>query len=296
MTWVNAVIQGLLLGGQYALIACGLSLTFGVMRIVNLAHGDLAVCGAYLALVLSTALGVPVWYTLPLLLPAAFVAGVALQTLLFGRALRHGVLAPVLVTFGLSIMIENLLQVAATSDPRGLAGGSLALASFRIGSHITVSWLFMTAFLTACAVLSGLQLLLSHTSWGRKVRATADDLDTARLVGIKVRPVFAGVAGIAVATAALAGVFIGTIGTFDPYQGTNSLIFAFEAVVIGGIGSLWGTLVGGMVLGVTQVVVGQVNQAYAVLAVQLLFLAVLAVRPNGLFGRHQAARKAGALG
>jgi branched-chain amino acid transport system permease protein len=292
VSWVNSVIQGLLLGGQYALIACGLSLAFGVMRIVNLAHGDLAVCGAYLGLVLSSALGVPVWVTLPLLLPAAFAVGVALQVLLFGRALRGGVLAPVLVTFGLSVMIENLLQVAATSDPRGLAGGGLALASFRIGGQITVSWLF----LTACAVLSGLQLLLSRTSWGRKVRAAADDLDTARLVGIRVRPVFATVMGIAVATAALAGVFIGTIGTFDPYQGTNSLIFAFEAVVIGGIGSLWGTLAGGMALGVTQVVVGQVNQAYAVLAVHLLFLAVLAVRPNGLFASHQAAREAGALG
>ena len=154
----------------------------------------------------------------------------------------------------------------------------------------------MTAFLTACAVLSGLQLLLSRTSWGRKVRAIADDPDTARLVGIRVRPVFATVMGIAVATAALAGVFIGTIGTFDPYQGTNTLIFAFETVVIGGIGSLWGTLAGGMALGVTQVVVGQANQAYAVLAVHLLFLAVLAVRPNGLFVSHQAACQAGALG
>ena len=298
MTWVNAVIQGMLLGGLYALIACGLSLTFGVMRIVNLAHGDLAVCGAYLGLVLSSALGVPVWYTLPVLLPAAFAIGVALQVLLFGRALRHGVLAPVLVTFGLSVMIENLLQVAATSDPRGLNGGALALASFHLGS-ITVSWLFLAAFLTACGVLSGLQFLLSHTSWGRKVRATSDDVDTARLVGIRVRPVFATVAGIAIATAALAGVFIGTISTFDPLTGTNILIFAFEAVVIGGIGSLWGTLVGGVVMGITQVVVGEVNQAYAVLAVNLLFLAVLTVRPGGLFTSAQAAREvrdAGALG
>jgi branched-chain amino acid transport system permease protein len=214
----------------------------------------------------------------------------ALQVLLFGRALRHGVLAPVLVTFGLSVMIENLLQVAATSDPRGLNGGALALASFHIGS-ITVSWLFLAAFLTACAVLSGLQLLLSRTSWGRKVRATSDDLDTARLVGIRVRPVFATVAGIAVATAALAGVFIGTIGTFDPLTGTNILIFAFEAVVIGGIGSLWGTLVGGVIMGITQVVVGEANQAYAVLAVNLLFLAVLTVRPGGLFTSRQALRE-----
>ncbi len=296
MNWVNAVIQGMLLGGQYALIACGLSLMFGVMRIVNIAHGDLAVCGAYLGLVLSSALGVPVWVTLPLLLPAAFLTGMALQVLLFGRALRHGVLAPVLVTFGLSVMIENLLQVAATSDPRGLNGGALALASFHIGSGITVSWLFLTAFLTACTVLSCLQLLLSRTSWGRKVRATADDVDTARLVGIRVRPVFATVAGIAVATAALAGVFIGTIGTFDPLAGTNTLIFAFEAVVIGGIGSLWGTLVGGVALGVTQVVVGEINQAYAVLAVNLLFLAVLTVRPGGLFTSHQAVRELQGIG
>jgi branched-chain amino acid transport system permease protein len=298
VTWVNAVIQGLLLGGLYALIACGLSLTFGVMRIVNLAHGDLAVCGAYLGLVLSSVLGVPVWYTLPLLLPAAFVAGMGLEVLLFGRALRHGVLAPVLVTFGLSVMIENLLQVAATSDPRGLNGGALALASFHLGS-ITVSWLFLATFLTACVVLSGLQLALSRTSWGRKVRATSDDLDTARLVGIKVRPVFASVAGIAIGTAALAGVFIGTIGTFDPLTGTNILIFAFEAVVIGGIGSLWGTLVGGVIMGVTQVVVGEVNQAYAVLAVNLVFLAVLTVRPGGLFTSPREAgevRSVGALG
>jgi len=294
VTWVNAVIQGVLLGGQYALIACGLSLAFGVMRIVNLAHGDLAVCGAYLGLVLSSALGVPVWVTLPLLLPTAFAVGALLQVTLFARALRHGALAPVLVTFGLSVMIENLLQEAATSDPRGLNGGSLALASFHITSGITVSWLFMTAFLTACAVLSGLQLLLSRTNWGRQVRAIADDLDTARLVGIRVRPLFATVAGIAVATAALAGVFIGTIGTFDPLAGANTLIFAFEAVVIGGLGSLWGTLAGGVALGVTQVVVGQVNQAYAVLAVHLLFLGFLAVRPTGLFTAPSS--RLGALG
>ena len=296
MNWVNSVIQGMLLGGQYALIACGLSLTFGVMRIVNLAHGDFAVCGAYLGLVLSSAFGVPVWITLPLLLPVAFAAGLALQVLLFGRALRHGVLAPVLVTFGLSIMIENLLQVAATSDPRGLNGGALALASFHIGSSITVSWLFLTAFLTACGVLSVLQLTLSFTSWGRQVRATSDDLDTARLVGVRVGSVFATVAGISVATAALAGVFIGAIGNFNPLTGTSTLIFAFEAVVIGGLGSLWGTLVGGMALGVTQVVVGEINQAYAVLAVHLLFLAVLAVRPAGLFSSGGQARAAQVLG
>ena len=296
MTWVNAVIQGVLQGGIYALIACGLSLAFGVMRVVNLAHGDLAVCGAYLALVLSTGLGVPVWYTLPLVLPAAFVVGMGLQVLLLRRALRGGEFATVLVTFGLSVMIENLLLVGATANDRVLDTGAIGVASLRIGDQITLPWLFVAAFLTACGVLSGLQLVLSRTSWGRKVRAIADDIDTARLVGVRVGPLFATVAGIAVATAALAGVFIGAIGNFNPLTGTTMLIFAFEAVVIGGLGSLWGTLVGGIALGVTQVVVGEINQAYAVLAVHLLFLLVLAVRPAGLFPSGQQARVAQVLG
>jgi len=296
MTWVNAVIQGVLQGGIYALIACGLSLAFGVMRVVNLAHGDLAVCGAYLALVLSTGLGVPVWYVLPLVLPAAFVVGMGLQVLLLRRALRGGEFATVLVTFGLSVMIENLLLVGATANDRVLDTGAIGVASLRIGDQITLPWLFVAAFLTACGVLSGLQLVLSRTSWGRKVRAIADDIDTARLVGVRVGPLFATVAGIAVATAALAGVFIGAIGNFNPLTGTTMLIFAFEAVVIGGLGSLWGTLVGGIALGVTQVVVGEINQAYAVLAVHLLFLLVLAIRPAGLFPSGQQARVAQVLG
>jgi branched-chain amino acid transport system permease protein len=296
MTWVNAVLQGLLQGGIYALVACGLSLAFGVMRVVNLAHGDLAVCGAYLAMVLSSALGVPVWYTLPLVLPAAFVFGMVLQVALLRRALRGGEISTVLVTFGLSVMIENLLQEGATANDRVLNAGAIGVAALHIGGQITLPWLFTAAFLTACAVLSGLQLLLSRTSWGRKVRAIADDIDTARLVGVRVGPVFASVAGIAVATAALAGIFIGAIGNFNPLTGSSTLIFAFEAVVIGGLGSLWGTLAGGMALGVTQVVVGEVNQAYAVLAVHLLFLLVLAVRPAGLFAGGQQARTAQVTG
>jgi branched-chain amino acid transport system permease protein len=296
MNWVNAVIQGLLQGGIYALIACGLSLAFGVMRVVNIAHGDLAVCGAYLAMVLSSALGVAVWYTLPLVLPAAFAFGMVLQVVLLRRALRTGEMATVLVTFGLSVMIENLLQVGATANDRVLNAGAIGVAALRIGGGITLPWLFTAAFLTACVVLSGLQLLLSRTSWGRKVRAIADDIDTARLVGVRVGPVFASVAGIAVATAALAGIFIGAIGNFNPLTGGSTLIFAFEAVVIGGLGSLWGTLIGGMALGVTQVVVGELNQAYAVLAVHLLFLLVIAVRPAGLFAGGQQARTAQVTG
>jgi branched-chain amino acid transport system permease protein len=288
MSWVNAFVQGVLLGGEYALVACGLSLTFGVMRLVNLAHGDLAICGAYLALLLSTALGVPAWYTLPLVLPVAFGIGVLLQSVVLGRALRGGVLAPVLVTFGLSVVIENLLLVGASANTRSLSGGILATASIPVTGEITLSWLRVSGLLVALAVLGGLQLLLSRTAWGRGVRATADDLDAARMVGVRVRPVFASVAGIAVATAALAGVFLGTISGFDPLAGGTTLIFAFEAVVIGGLGSLWGTLLGGIALGVTQQLVGHWSSQYAVLAVHLLFLFVLAVRPQGIFASAQA--------
>jgi len=283
VTWLNAAVQGILLGGEYALIACGLSLTFGVMRLVNLAHGDLAVCGAYLALVFSSALGVPAWWTLPLLLPLAFGAGVVLQLSVLGRALRGGDLAPVLVTFGLSVVIENLLLVGAGANTRSLDGGRLAQASVELTGGIVVSWLRVTGLIVALAVLGVLQVLLRSTSWGRSVRATSDDVDTARLVGVRVRPVFATVAGVAVATAALAGVFLGMISAFDPLAGGTLLIFAFEAVVIGGLGSLWGTLAGGIALGLTQQLVGEWNSQYAVLAVHLLFLLVLAVRPQGIF-------------
>ena len=285
---MNAAIQGVLLGGEYALLACGLSLTFGVMRLVNLAHGDLAVCGAYLALLLSSFLGVPAWYTLPLLLPLAFAFGAGLHLAVFARALRGGELSPVLVTFGLSVVIGNLLLIGAGADTRSLDGGALALSSMELPGGIVVSWLRVTGLLVALLVLAGLQLLLSGTAWGRSVRATADDLETARLVGVRVRPVFATVAGVAVATAALAGVFLGLLSAFDPTSGGLLLIFAFEAVVIGGLGSLWGTLAGGVALGLTQQLVGQWNSQYAVLAVHLLFLLVLAVRPQGLLAPRSA--------
>ncbi|GAA0979815.1 branched-chain amino acid ABC transporter permease [Acrocarpospora macrocephala] len=275
---IAALVQGVLVGGTYALVACGLSLAFGVMRLVNIAHGDLAVCGAYLALVVATGLGVPVLAAVPLILPLAFGVGVVLQLVLFERALRGGVLAPVLVTFGLSVLIQNLLVTGASANPRSLDGGAFALAGFEAGG-VAVSWLRVAGFAVAVVVLGSLHLVLARTGFGRRVRATADDLEAARLAGVRVRPVFAGVAGISVATAALAGVFQGLMSTFDPYAGGLILIFAFEAVVIGGLGSLWGTLGGGIVLGVTQQLVALWDVRFAVLAVHVLFFVVLVVRP-----------------
>jgi branched-chain amino acid transport system permease protein len=286
MTWVNDVLQGIFLGGAYALTAVGLSLMFGVMRMVNLAHGDLAVCGTYLATTVMAAFGVPLWAALLIMVPLAFVFGLFLQLSLFGRALRSGTTAPLLVTFGLSVIIENLLLQTYSANTRGVPAGRLDVAAVHVGG-LVLPWLAMLKLILALVVIGGLSVLLRYTAWGRRVRATSDDQAVARLQGIRVRPLFASVTGIAIAAAALAGTLNAVTTGVYPALGALTLIFAFEAVIIGGLGSLWGTLLGGMLLGITQVVVSQVSVPYAVLASQLLFLVVLAVRPQGLFGNPQ---------
>jgi branched-chain amino acid transport system permease protein len=286
MTWVNDILQGIFLGGAYALTAVGLSLMFGVMRMVNLAHGDLAVCGTYLATTVMAAFGVPLWVALLIMVPLAFVFGLFLQLSLFGRALRSGTTAPLLVTFGLSVIIENLLLQTYSANTRGVPAGRLDVAAVHVGG-LVLPWLAMLKLILALVVIGGLSVLLRYTAWGRRVRATSDDQAVARLQGIRVRPLFASVTGIAIAAAALAGTLNAVTTGVYPALGALTLIFAFEAVIIGGLGSLWGTLLGGMLLGITQVVVSQVSVPYAVLASQLLFLVVLAVRPQGLFGNPQ---------
>jgi branched-chain amino acid transport system permease protein len=280
------VLQGIFLGGAYALTAVGLSLMFGVMRMVNLAHGDLAVCGTYLATTVMAAFGVPLWAALLIMVPLAFVFGLFLQLSLFGRALRSGATAPLLVTFGLSVIIENLLLQTYSANTRGVPAGRLDVAAVHLGG-LVLPWLAMLKLILALVVIGGLSVLLRYTAWGRRVRATSDDQAVARLQGIRVRPLFASVTGIAIAAAALAGTLNAVTTGVYPALGALTLIFAFEAVIIGGLGSLWGTLLGGMLLGITQVVVSQVSVPYAILASQLLFLVVLAVRPQGLFGNPQ---------
>jgi branched-chain amino acid transport system permease protein len=286
MTWVNDILQGIFLGGAYALTAVGLSLMFGVMRMVNLAHGDLAVCGTYLATTVMAAFGVPLWIAMLIMVPLAFLLGLVLQLSLFGRALRSGTTAPLLVTFGLSVIIENLLLQTYSANTRGVPAGDLDVAAVHVGG-LVLPWLAMLKLILALVVIGGLSVLLRYTAWGRRVRATSDDQAIARLQGIRVRPLFASVTGIAIAAAALAGTLNAVTTGVYPTLGALTLIFAFEAVIIGGLGSLWGTLLGGMVLGITQVVVSQVSVPYAILASQLLFLVVLAVRPQGLFGNPQ---------
>jgi branched-chain amino acid transport system permease protein len=283
MDWVNAVIQGILLGGLYALFACGLSLMFGVMRIINLAHGDLAVLGAFLIFSLVSLLDISPWIALVIALPAAAAVGYVLQRGLLTPSLRAGELVPLLATFGLAIVIQNALLEGYSADSRSLEAGAIATSGIRLSDQITLPWLSITIFLVAVGVLLALQFMMRRTSMGRAMRATAADPDTAGIIGINAREVYARATAIAVALAVLAGAFFAMRTTFEPSSGPLQLIFAFEAVIIGGLGSLWGTLLGGIALGVAQTVGAQIDPSYTVLAGHLLFLAVLTLRPGGIF-------------
>jgi branched-chain amino acid transport system permease protein len=282
MSWVNAVVQGVLLGGLYALVAAGLSLVFGVMRIVNLAHGVLAVLATYTALLLGEQLGWNPFVSLLVVVPLLAGIGWLLQRGLLDRALRGGELAPLLVTFGLAIILQNLLLETFSANTQRLDVGALGTASIRITDELSIGWFPLLAAVTGVVVIAGLGQFLARTRTGRAMRATSDDQEAARLMGIDNRRLYAAATAIALGIVAIAGVFLGARTTFDPGTGATVLIFAFEAVVIGGLGSLWGTLLGGVVLGVAQAVGAAVDPAFGILAGHVIFLAVLAFRPRGL--------------
>ncbi|MGA8923819.1 MAG: branched-chain amino acid ABC transporter permease [Candidatus Dormiibacterota bacterium] len=283
MILVNAVVQGIFLGAFYAVLACGLSIMFGVMRIINLAHGDIAVLGAYIAFVIVERTGVSAFVAFAAALPVMLVLGYVLQLTVLERSLKAGILTPLLATFGLSIVIQNLLLLTFSPDVRSLGGaaGGFTIASWHVTSELTVSALGVLVLAVAVVVFGLLQLFLSRTRGGWAMRATAEDADAAELVGIDSRSVYARATAIAVAIASLGGLFLAIRSVFDPASGPTQLIFAFEAVVIGGMGSLWGTLVGGIALGLAQTLGAQVNPEFSVLAGHLLFLAVLVVRFGG---------------
>ena len=290
MSWVNAVIQGIMIGGLYALFACGLSLMFGVMNVINLAHGDLAVVAAYVALGVVAITHVPAVWSFLVVVPIFVVLGYVLQRTLFQAALNRSVLTTLLVTFGLSVVLENGMQQFLSANSHSIDIGSLVSESFSIGSQITIAYLNLVILLVAVVVLLGLQFFLSSTRNGRLVRAVADDQEAAQIAGVSYRHVFGIAAAIAFGTVALAGIAFGMFTQFDPTIGTDQLLlFAFEAVVIGGLGSLWGTLAGGILLGIAQDVGANIAAADQILAGQLLFLLILIVRPQGLTGRRERA-------
>lgn len=285
MTWVNTIIQGILVGGLYALFAAGLSLIFGVMRLVNIAHGDLIVAMAYLAWVIIQVTGMHPLLSLILVIPIAMGCGFALQYGILNRTLGKDILPPLLVTFGLSVIIQNGLLELFTVDSRKLNAGALETGSFPLLPGVDIGYLPLLQFLVAIGVIAGLQYLFYNTALGRAFRATSDDSEAALLMGLDKRKVYAWAMALCLGVVAIAGVFLGVRANFDPAVGPGRLIFGFEAVIIGGLGNLWGTLAGGIILGVAQGIGAQINPGWQVLAGHLVFLIVLAVRPRGLFPR-----------
>lgn len=280
--WLNVIIQGVMLGGLYALFAAGLSLIFGIMRLVNIAHGDLIIVAAYMAYFVITVTGVSPFVALVFVLPAIAIVGYVLQRGLLNFTLGDE-LPPLLVTIGLSVIIQNGLLLIFTPDIHRLQAGVIEVASMRISDEISIGALPLIQFVVAVAIIGGLQFLFYRTALGRAFRATSDDREVAQLMGLETRHVFAVAMAISLLVVAVAGVFITIRIPFNPFTGPTLLIFGFEAVIIGGLGSLWGTLAGGVLLGIAQTVAGQINVGLPFLAGHLVFLAVLLVRPQGLF-------------
>jgi branched-chain amino acid transport system permease protein len=281
--WINTIVQGILLGGLYAMFAAGLSLIFGVMRLVNIAHGDLIVLAAYIALMVVETLGINPLASLVIVVPVMAAIGYALQRGLLNRTLGDDLLPPLLVTFGLSVIIQNALLELFTADSRKLNAGHIEIASIQIGGGLAVGVLPLLQFALAVAIIAGLQWLFYRTALGRAFRATSDDQPVAQLMGLNNSHVFAMAMALSLAIVAVAGVLLAVRANFDPSIGPARLIFGFEAVIIGGLGSMWGTLAGGVIIGVAQAIGAKLDPGWNLLAGHIAFLIVLAFKPEGLF-------------
>ncbi|MBX6327796.1 MAG: branched-chain amino acid ABC transporter permease [Pseudolabrys sp.] len=281
--WLNVVVQGVLTGGLYAMFAVGLSLIFGVMRLVNIAHGDLIVLAAYVSLMVTQALGVDPLTSLVLVVPIMALVGYALQRGLLNFTLGEDLLPPLLVTFGLSVIIQNGLLELFTADSRKLQAGAIEVLTAQLMPGVWVGYLPLVQFAVAILVIAALQVLFYKTALGRAFRATSDDQPVAQLMGLNTRHVFALAMALSLAVVAIAGVFLAVRSNFDPAIGPARLIFGFEAVIIGGLGNMWGTLAGGVILGVAQAIGAELDPGWQLLAGHIAFLVILALRPQGLF-------------
>jgi branched-chain amino acid transport system permease protein len=292
----NGLLSGTMLGGFYAITALGLALTFGVMRLVNLAHGDWLIFAAYLAMVGLSLVPVSPFWTLLLVVPVMFVIGFGVQYLLLngvsvqamelkGLSGGFGVMSPVLVTFGMSIVLSHSLLAWFSSDTV-IIQNSFSYSAIHLSEDLGVSMLRLVFFLVAVAIMIGMHLFLRVTHIGRAIRAAADDAEIAPLMGMRVAPLYAVASGLSFAVAGVAGVMIGMSRPFHPFDGPPFLLIAFGVVIVGGLDSVIGTLIGGMLLGIVQVLAGTYfGPSAQLIAGYMLILMVLAFRPQGLFGR-----------
>jgi branched-chain amino acid transport system permease protein len=287
VAWLDTIVQGLLLGGLYALFAMGQSLIFGVMRLTNTAHGDFIILASFAVYSLVASMGfaaaIAPWMALALLLPLGFAAGYGLQRFVLNGTLGRDPLPSLVVTFGLAIVIQNLLQELYTADPRSIESGGLNTESIVIGQSLAVGTLPLVIFAIAVAMAIAMQWLFHRTALGRAFRAVSDDREAAELMGLDHRHVYALATGLAFLLVCVAGTLHGMKTTVSPSDGPALLLYAFEAVIIGGMGSFYGTLAGGMILGVTQAIGFRFDPGWGIWFGHIVFLAMLLFRPMGLF-------------
>ncbi|MBT3992312.1 MAG: branched-chain amino acid ABC transporter permease [Rhodospirillaceae bacterium] len=285
MEWANTIIQGILTGGLYAMFAAGLAIIFGIMRLVNITHGDLIVLAAFVAMIVIEVTGVNPFISMIAVLPIMFVVGYFLQRGILNFTLGDDLLPPLLVTFGISIVVQNVLLEIFTADSQRLKAGTIETMSLELTEGLSIGVFPLIIFITAVAMIVCLQMLFNYTRIGRAFRATSDDATTAQLMGINHKHIFGLAMGLALVLVAIAGVLMAVRTNFDPTVGPSRLLYAFEAVIMGGLGSLWGTLIGGIILGVAQNIGAKIDPGWQILFGHIAFLIVLVFRPNGLFPR-----------
>ncbi len=284
MVWIETFINGMTLGGLYALFGLGLSLIFGVMKLANIAHGELVIGGAFVAFSIAGVVPVPLWLLLPGVTVLMFGLGYALQSVLVNRVLSDDPMPPLLLTFGLSIIVQNLLVELFGADNRALDAGALATARFEIGS-LSIGILPIGTLALTLVLFGALHWALGNTRWGRIVRATSDEPDLVGLFGVRRHRVFAMVMGLSAALAAIAGMLLAMRTSVTPFSGAERLIIAFEVIVIGGLGSIWASLLGGLALGLVHVISFRLDPASGLLYGHILLLVILLARPEGLAGK-----------
>lgn len=287
LDWLGIVVQGVLTGGLYALFAAGLSMSFGILRIVNLAHGDLVMLACFIALLATETLGLHALASFVVVVPLMFVLGYALQRGLLNRVLGGGELPPLLTTFGLSILLQNGLLQAFSADPRKLQAGPIEVQSLELLPGLAVGVLPLLMFGVAVVLLALLHLLFFRTATGRAFRAAADDPRTLSHMGYEPQRVYALAMGTALAVCAVAAVFMAVRTQFTPLAGPARLLFAFEAVIVGGMGSIWGTVLGAVLLGVAQAIGAAFDPVLETLAGHVLFFVLLVLRPQGLIAKSR---------
>ncbi len=279
----ETIVQGVLLGGLYTLFALGQSLMFGVMRLTNTAQGDFIVLGAFAAITGVSIMGLPVGVVVVAVLPVAFGFGYALQRYVLNGTLGRDPLPSLVVTFGLSIVIQNLLLELFSADPRSIETGGLASEGIALTEGFSLGVLPLIVLAIAIAATASLQWLFTRTALGRSFRAVSDDREIAELMGLHSGRVYALATAIAFVLISIAGILQGMRTTVSPADGPLLLLFAFEAVIIGGMGSFWGTLAGAMILGLAQQIGFRADPGWGIWFGHLVFLVVLVVRPQGLF-------------